>query len=228
MKKWSDFLFRKFSEKHFKFHWVNVSYLSKKRFWQRTTFVMCYSRNLCWNISSDCFAESLQNQILKIFCFSWLTFALTYVSLKAQIACRELIVYEIWFQNILFFLGWPLRWHTYRWKPRLLVENWKFTKLEFKIFRFFMADHCIDIHFAENTNCLLTTIFRDNYSGQSLRKIFLKFSATRPKPFFRESWPFYTFTFKSIARTIFRHMNSPKIWQFVDAMTLNVQCHCEP
>jgi hypothetical protein len=193
LKKWIDFLFRKFSEKHFKFDWVNVSYLSKKRFWQRTTFVRCYSRNLCWNISCDCFAESLQNQILKIFCFfSWLTFALTYISLKAQIACRELKVYEIRIQNILFF-------------------SWLTIALT-----------------AENTYCLLTTIFRDNYSVRSLRKIFLKFSATRPKPFFRESWPFYTFTFKSIARTIFRHMSSPKIWQFVDAMTLNVQCDYEP
>ena len=120
MKKWIDFLFRKFSEKHFKFHWVNVSYLSKKRFWQRTTFVMCYSRNLCWNISCDCFAESLQNQILKIFCFfSWLTFALTYVSLKAQIACRELKVYEIRIQNISFFYDWPLRWPF-----KLLRRGW--------------------------------------------------------------------------------------------------------
>ena len=123
MKKWTDFLFRKLSEKHFKFDWVNVSHLSKKRFWQRTTFVRCYSRNLCWNISSDCFAESLQNQILKIFCFfSWLTFALTYISLKAQIACRELKVYEIRIQNISFFYGWPLHWHTLRWKHKLLID----------------------------------------------------------------------------------------------------------
>ena len=103
----------------------------------------------------------------KYFVFLWLTFALTYISLKAQIACRELKVYEIRIQNISFFYGWPLHWHTFRWKHKLLIDDhfprqlfWTtITKNIFKIFGnatktffsekltflyFYFLRHCID------------------------------------------------------------------------------------
>jgi hypothetical protein len=77
---------------------------------------------------------------------------------------------------------------------------------------FIAADLCVDDHSAESPHCLLTTISRDNYSGRSFGKIFLKICGNATKTFFREKLTFLILLlFKALHGQLFDALTFRKV-----------------
>ena len=106
-----------------------------------------------------------------------------------------------------------LSWIKNKKEKTKTLYYWKICWLNFKNILFFIApDLCVDDHSAESPHCLLTTISRDNYSGQPIWKIFLKVCGNATKTFFKEKLTFLILLlFKALHGQLFDALTFRKV-----------------